>query len=101
MRDLDADRRWQTIAHGAEAARGHPAVRLLEAEELRRPHLMLADFGCDVDVAPARRFEQPLDRKLRQDDLVVLFVRQRIARTPFRDLLPPRPDIGLLRLRLE
>jgi len=52
MRDLNADRRRQAIAHGAETARGHPAVRLLEAEELRRPHLVLADFGGDVNVTP-------------------------------------------------
>ena len=89
MRDLHADRRRQAVAHGAEPARGHPAVRLLEAEELRRPHLVLADFGGDVDVAAARRLEQPLDRVLRQDDIVVLLVGQRIARAPFRDLLPP------------
>src|SRR6266478_8630640 len=98
MRDLDADRRWQTIAHGAETARGHPAVRLLEAEELRRPHLVLADFGGDVDIASARRLEQSLNSELRQDDIAVLLVRQRIARAPFRDLLPPGADVRLLRL---
>ena len=101
MRDLHAERRRQAVAHGAETARGHPAMRLLEAEELRRPHLVLADFGGDVGVAAARRLEQPLDRELRQDDIVVLLVGQRIARAPFRDLLPPRPDVGLLRFRLE
>src|SRR5450755_5008342 len=100
MRDLDADRRRQTIAHGAETPRGHPAVRLLEAEELRRPHLVLADFGGDVDVAAAGVLEQALDRELRQDDIVVLLVGQRIARTPDRDLLPPAADIRPLRLRL-
>jgi len=99
MGDLDPDRRRQAIAHGAQTARRHPAVRLLEAEELRRPHLVLADFGGDVDVAPARRLEQPLDRELRQDDIVVLFVGQRIARAPFGDLVPPGADIRLLRLR--
>ena len=75
MRHLNAERRRQAIAHGAEAARGHPAVRLLEAEELRRPHLVLTDFGGDVDVTPARRLEQPLDRELRQDDIAVLLKR--------------------------
>jgi hypothetical protein len=41
----------QPVAHGAEPARGHPAVRLLEAEILRGPHLMLADLGRDEGVA--------------------------------------------------
>ena len=101
MRDLDAERGRQAIAHGAEAARRHPAMRLLEAEELRRPHLVLTDFGRDVGVVPARRLEQALDGILRQDDIVVLLVGERIARAPFGDLLPPRLDVRLLRFRLE
>ena len=32
MRDLHAHRGRQAVAHGAEAARGHPAVGLLEME---------------------------------------------------------------------
>ena len=48
---LHADRSRQAVAHGAESAGRHPAVRLLEVKELRRPHLMLADFGRDVGVA--------------------------------------------------
>ncbi len=51
MRHLHADRGRQPIAHRAEATGGHPAVRLLELEVLRRPHLVLADFRGDVDVA--------------------------------------------------
>ena len=53
MGDLHADRGRQAIAHGAEAAGGHPAVRLLELEELGGPHLVLADLGGDVDVLAA------------------------------------------------
>jgi hypothetical protein len=56
---------------------------------------MLPDFGGDVDVAAARRLEQPLDRELRQDDIVVLFVRQRVARAPFGYFLPPAADVRL------
>jgi hypothetical protein len=70
MRELHADRRRQAVAHGAEAARGHPAVRLLEAEELRRPHLVLADFGGDVGVAALGQLVEPLDRVLRLDDVL-------------------------------
>src|SRR3546814_4400201 len=37
MRALHAQRRGHAVAHGAEAAGGHPVVRLLELEILRRP----------------------------------------------------------------
>ena len=50
MRHLHAHRRRQAIAHGAETAAGHPMVRLLEVEVLRRPHLVLADLGGDEDL---------------------------------------------------
>jgi hypothetical protein len=68
MGDLHADGRGQAIAHGAQAARGHPAVRLLEAVELRGPHLVLADFGGDVGVATLGQLVQALDGVLRLDD---------------------------------
>ena len=55
MRDLHAHRRRQAVAHRAEAARGHPAVRLVEAEMLRGPHLVLADLGGDEGLAAAAR----------------------------------------------
>ena len=101
MRDLHADRRRQAVAHGAEAARGHPAVRLLEVEELRRPHLVLADLGGDVDVlVPGRRVE-PLDRVLRHDDVAVLPVGEAVARAPAVDLRPPRLQRRLVDLRLH
>src|ERR1700692_3311719 len=79
----------QAVAHGAEPARGHPAVRLLEMKELRRPHLVLADLGGDVDVAALGELVEPLDRVLRLDDLVRAAVREAVARAPAGDLLPP------------
>ena len=91
MRHLHADRRRQAIAHGAEPARGHPAVRLLEFEELRRPHLVLADFGGDVDVLAAGQRIEPLDRILRHDHVLALLVAQAIARPPLVDLAPTNP----------
>ena len=63
MRHLHADGGRQAVAHGAEPARGHPAVGLLEAEELRRPHLVLADLGGDVDVAILGQLVEPLDAR--------------------------------------
>ena len=101
MGDLHADRRRQAVAHGAETARGHPALRLLKAVELRRPHLMLTDFGGDVGVTAAGRLIQPLNGVLRHDQVVVLLVGQRIAAAPGADLLPPRLGVGLLALGLE
>ena len=102
MRELRADRRRQAVAHRAEAARGHPAVRLLEAEMLRRPHLMLADLGGDVDVAALGQLVEPLDRVLRLDDLVGVAEAEGIARPPAVDRAPPfgeRGRIGLMRAR--
>ena len=55
MRDLHAHRRRQAIAHGAQAAAGHPVVRLLELEMLRGPHLVLADLGGDEDLLASPR----------------------------------------------
>ena len=98
MRDLHAQRRRQTVAHGAQPARGHPAVRLIEMEVLRRPHLMLAHLGGDVGVAPLRRRIEALDGILRHDDVRVRLVGERIARPPLGDLLPPGMQRLLVRL---
>ena len=79
MRHLHADRRRQAVAHGAEPARGHPAVRLLEMEMLRRPHLVLADLGGDVDVLVLGQLVEPLDRVLRLDHFVRIAEGERLA----------------------
>ena len=50
---MHADRGGEAIAHGAEPAGRHPVIGLLELEALHGPHLMLADFGRDVDLATA------------------------------------------------
>ena len=50
----------QPVAHRAEAAAGHPAFGLLEAEMLGCPHLVLAHFGGHVDVAVPGQFVKPL-----------------------------------------
>ena len=60
----------------AEAAGGHPAVGLLELQELRRPHLVLAHLGGEVDVAVPGQLLQALQRVLRLDDRVRLAVRE-------------------------
>ncbi len=55
MGDLHAHGRGQAIAHRAKPAGCHPMVRLLEAEMLRGPHLMLAHFGGDEHFRPHSR----------------------------------------------
>ena len=96
MRELHADRGRQAVAHGAEAARGHPAVRLLEVVELRRPHLVLADFGGDVGVAVLGQLVEPLDRVLRLDQLVRVAVGERfLARATSRSASTRPSSAGL------
>ena len=103
MGHLHAHRRRQAIAHGAQPARGHPVIGLLEVEALRRPHLVLADFGGDEDLLAAGQCIQPVDGILRLDDRVGIPVGQRFLGPPGVDLLPPvlqRLGLDLVLLRL-
>ena len=50
-------------------ARCQPFIGFLEAVMLRRPHLVLADFGGDDRIAVLRRLPQRLDGGLRHDFL--------------------------------
>ncbi|CAH2600075.1 protein of unknown function [Rhodovastum atsumiense] len=108
MGDLHAHGGGQAVAHGAQAAAGHPAVRPVELEELGGPHLVLADLGGDVGLAPgphrgfAGQFIQALHRVLRLDDgaaLVGLVEAQAIEAPPRIDLPPPAGDRGAVGLR--
>ena len=98
MRELDADRRGEPITHGTEAAGRHPAVWLLEAVELRRPHLVLPDFGRDVGVAVLRQLVKAPDSVLRLDHLIRILEGEGFARAPFVDLLPPGLERRLIDL---
>ncbi len=98
MGDLHADGGGQAVAHGAEAARGHPAVRVLEAEELGGPHLVLAHFGGDVAVHALGQGFQPLQGVLRLDGLFAVLEGQTVHRPPFGDLLPPLVQTALVGL---
>src|SRR3954454_117881 len=63
---------------------------------------MLGYLRRDVDVAVFRRRVEPLDCVLRLDRLVRGAIGERIARTPFVDLLPPAGErlfVRLARLR--
>ena len=91
MRQLHANRGRQAVAHGAESARRHPAVWLLEPEELRRPHLVLADLGGDVDVAVLVSGVEPLDGVLRLDDLGRWPIGEANCARASVDLRPTRP----------
>src|SRR5689334_12100646 len=44
---LCTESRGQAEAHRAQAAGVEPQARLIEADELRRPHLVLPDVGAD------------------------------------------------------
>ena len=98
MSDLNADGGREAVTHRAKATGGHPAVRLFEAEELCRPHLVLADFGGDVGIVPPGRFRQTLQRILRHDDVVGILVGKRVACPPARDLAMPLRRLRLFRL---
>ena len=60
MCHLRADRGWEAITHGAEAAGGHKPVWILKAQILRRPHLVLADLGGDIAITALCQFFQTL-----------------------------------------
>ena len=67
---------------------------------LRRPHLVLADFGRDVDVAALGQLVKPLHRMLGLDDPIRIAEAERVARPPAADRVPPfgeRGRIGLMR----
>src|SRR5262249_38737157 len=73
----------------------HPAVRLVEFEELGRPHLMLPHLGRYVDVASPGQRVEPLYRILRLCSIPpVLFVGQAGAGAPALDPPPPPPSRG-------
>ena len=62
--DLGAHRGRHRVAHRAGAAGVEPGVRVLVLDELRGPHLVLADAG-DVDRVRTGDLAQPLDHVLR------------------------------------
>ena len=86
---LDAHGGGQAVAHGAEPPGGHPAVRLVEVEELGRPHLVLAHFGGDVDILVPGQGVEPLDGVLRLDAVGRGRVAEGLPRPPGLDLPPP------------
>ena len=72
----------------------------MEIEILRRPHLVLADLGGDIDVALGRHLAQTLDSVLRLDDAAGLVEAQAVALAPHLDLGPPFVERCLVRLEL-
>ena len=63
---------------------------------LRRPHLVLADFGRDVDVAAPGQLIEPLYRVLGLDDPLRIAESERIARPPAVDRAPPFGERALV-----
>ena len=67
--DLGAHGRGHRVAHGAGAARVQPGVGALVLDELRRPHLVLAD-ARGVDALGAGELADALDDVLRREQAV-------------------------------
>lgn len=59
-----------------ESSGRHPAVRVVEGQKLRSPHLVLADFSRDIRIAFifGDEMREALQRVLRLDDLVAVFL---------------------------
>ena len=89
MRHLDADGCWETIAHGAQTTRRHPAVRIFEPQILRGPHLVLTHFGRNIAVHAFGQFLKTLQRVLRFDGGFRIGVGQTVDFFPIVDLFPP------------
>ena len=89
MGDLHPHCGGQAITHGPQPPGGHPAVRFLEAIELRGPHLMLANFGGDVGVARPGQGIEPLDGMLWLDQALRRPIGEAPPRPPAIDLSPP------------
>src|SRR4028119_1624726 len=86
---LGAHRGRDRVAHRAQPAAVEPGARLLVADELGGPHLVLTDAG-GVDRVGAGDRAEPLDDVLRRQRAVLGFVAaQRAAGAPVVASLPP------------
>ncbi len=85
-------------SHGAQATGGNERARTLAVDELRRPHLMLADLGDDDGMGGIELDGEVLQHPLGNDGSGLfgkLSVIEREATTPFPDLLEPLVGCGL------
>jgi len=98
MAKLRADGGRQAIAHRAKPAAGQPFVRIIKAEILCCPHLVLANLGGDDRLLRVGHGVKLLDRPLRHDHVGMLGRARRIgeafarapagnARLPFAQIL--------------
>src|SRR4051812_9648386 len=93
--ELRAHRGGHRVAHGAEAAGVDPGARVLVLDELRGPHLVLADAG-GVHRVRADELPDPLDDVLRRQRTVVRpLVTGRVVGAPAVRLGPPVGEVGL------
>ena len=88
-RKLCADGRGQSESHGAQPARVEPQTRLIEADKLGCPHLMLAYIGSHDSVAAAETIDFP-HQMLRLDFAGRDFGSERMLLPPVANLGPPR-----------
>src|SRR5690606_21810793 len=94
--ELGPDGSGKAVAHRAKPAAGEPAVGLVEAEVLRRPHLVLADLRGDDGVVLARQLVEPLDRVLRHDRARAgaLWISEALAGLPAGDARLPFREVA-------
>src|SRR5271156_1297350 len=94
LRELGADCRRQSEAHGAHAARGQPQPRTAEVEVLRRPHLVLADPRGDDGFALGEPVDF-LDDVVGLNELAVAGVIHRVLHAQRVAVPMPRRPIAL------
>ena len=103
--ELRADGGGQAEAHRAEAAGVEPQARFVEADELRGPHLVLADVGGDDGLAAGEAVDlghQVLRLDLVESEMTAV---ERMLFLPLADLAPPGAGgaacLASLMLRLQ
>ena len=94
LRELRADGRGQTEAHGAHGARGEPLARIAEIAVLRGPHLVLADAGGDDGLA-LRDAVDLFDDVVGLDLLAGAIVVHRVLLLEIREMGQPLGTIAL------
>src|SRR5207249_2800130 len=92
-RKLRANGSGQAKAHGTESSGVDPQARLMEADKLSGPHLVLADVRGD-DGAPLREAIDFGHEVLRLDFGIALDRLERMLLFPGADLAPPGASRG-------
>ena len=90
--DLGTHRGRQAVAHCALAARRQEVTRLVDLEELCRPHLVLADIR-HADRIAAHEAADLADERTRLDGLAFLAIAERMLCLELERMLKPRSEL--------